>query len=243
MTKTGLILTYTGAMHVRGYSPPKVNQASSQKVHKDHAESDIVQALVWLDKNLGQNVEMIHTIHHCLRDLPPDYAIPTLIQLDESVKSHLISTKDDTIAYPAHNTAEHERRDILSALFLELNSRAFTQLDQYQLEAIIRNINSRLEWRARHPRSAQDTNIVDCLPFIRWPIACPIGDCLEVGGFFYMHTKFPLTQVIDLLTPVPSVHERTRLPGPNQRRYRPANMGSRSPGSILSLFGAEQLTT
>ena len=178
---------------------PKVSQASSRKVHKDHAESDVVQGLVWLDKNLGQNIEMIHTIHHCLRDLPPDQAIPTLIQLDDSVKSHLISTKDDTIAYPAHNTAEHERRDVLSALFLELNSRAFTQLDQYQLEAIIRNINSRLEWRARHPLSTQDTNIVDCLPFVRWPLHAPRG--LPGGNYiFYVYVKLPLTQMVDLVT-------------------------------------------
>lgn len=168
---------------------PKAGQTGAKKVQIDHAKSDVVQGLVWIDKNLGQNVEMIHTIHHCLRDLPLDQAIPTLVQLDDTVKAHLISAKEHTIAYPAHNTAEHERRDILSALFLELNSRAFAQLDQFQLEAVIRNINSRLEWRTRHPRSTQDKNIVDCLPFIRWPLHAARG--LPGGKLISMCTPNP----------------------------------------------------
>lgn len=150
------------------YSP--ASKTNPKAVQKDHAKSDMVQGLVWIDKNLGQNTEMIHTIYHCLRELPLDQAIPSIVQLDETVKSHLISAKEHTISYPTHRTSENELRDILSALFLELNSRAFPQLDHFQLEAIIRNINSRLQWRARHPLSVHHVNISECLPFVRWPL-------------------------------------------------------------------------
>ncbi len=44
---------------------PAAGQTGEKLVQLDHAKSDVVQGLVWIDKNLGQNIEMIHTIHHC----------------------------------------------------------------------------------------------------------------------------------------------------------------------------------
>ncbi|KAF9472741.1 hypothetical protein BDN70DRAFT_440589 [Pholiota conissans] len=144
--------------------------ASPKKSSADSANSDMVRSLVWIDKNLGQNIEMINAMYHCIRDLPLDQSIQTVVQLDESIKSHLISSHDQSIHYPTRSTSPDERRDMLSALFLELNSRAFPQLDQHQLESVVRNLNSRLDFLTRHPKQATHIEISKCLPFVHWPL-------------------------------------------------------------------------
>ncbi|KAF8183388.1 hypothetical protein BJ912DRAFT_928150 [Pholiota molesta] len=147
----------------QGRGQAKMSQA-------DHANSDMVRSLVWIDKNLGQNIEMIHTIYHCIRDLPLDQSAQIVVQLDESIKSHLTSASNQSLSYPSGATPQDECGDILSALFLELNSRAFPQLDRHQLEAIVRNLNSRIDYLNRHPKRAKEVQIHECLPFVRWPL-------------------------------------------------------------------------
>ncbi|KAF8969145.1 hypothetical protein BDZ97DRAFT_1915508 [Flammula alnicola] len=143
-------------------------RSKPQAVGNDHANSDIVHGLVWIDKNLGQSLEMIYAIYHCIRDLTLAPSIQVITSIGAQAKSHLLSKEMISYLGSTYTAPEDERRDVISAFFLEMNSRAFPQLDQYQIESVIRSLNTRLKKGVA--KNENDVRIVDSLPFIRWPL-------------------------------------------------------------------------
>ncbi|KAF8907263.1 hypothetical protein CPB84DRAFT_1744647 [Gymnopilus junonius] len=84
--------------------------------------------------------------------------------LCEKVQQHLTSKR--MVEY-LESTTEEERREINATLFLDINNYVFPQLHQFQLESVIRILNTRLQNAIELGDSVQ---IQDSLPFIRWPV-------------------------------------------------------------------------
>jgi hypothetical protein len=141
-------------------------QEARSKAHTkgatDDLGPDIVQGLAWIDKHLGQTVDMVYAVYHCIRDLSSTISQQVVSQISEKTKEHLSSEK---MANYLRSTSEEERCEIMAALFLEINNRAYPQLDQCQVESAVRILNTRLQ-----VKEDPDVPISESLPFVNWPI-------------------------------------------------------------------------
>ncbi|KIM36176.1 hypothetical protein M413DRAFT_31929 [Hebeloma cylindrosporum] len=146
------------------YEARRKDAADSRKDPTDDSRQDIVQGLAWIDKNLGQTVDMIYAVYHCIRDLPSAFSQHVVSQISEKTQAHLNSKNMTTYL---GSTSEEEHREIMAALFLELNNRTYPQLDQYQVESVVSILNSRL-----HAEAKEDHNvpIMESFPFVNWPV-------------------------------------------------------------------------
>ncbi|KAF8150871.1 hypothetical protein B0H34DRAFT_154850 [Crassisporium funariophilum] len=127
-----------------------------------YPDSDTVRGLAWIDVHLGRSFDMVLAVYHCIRDLPmtsnsASSAARVIAKTSENVEEYL---KTQKMVDRMRSASEEEYRDIVSALFLEENRRAFPQLDQYQLESVVRILNT----RSRNSDSHDDT------PFRFWPL-------------------------------------------------------------------------
>ena len=136
------------------------------KPHTSQANGDIVQGLTWIDKHLGQSIDMAFAMYNCIRELPSVASKQLLFSINEKAQQHLSSPR--MVEY-LNSTTEEERREVIATIFLEINNHVFPQLDQYQLESVIRILNTRLQNIVDHADIAQ-VQIKDSLPFIRWPL-------------------------------------------------------------------------
>jgi hypothetical protein len=98
------------------------------------------------------------------------------------------------------STSEEERREIMAALFLEINNRAYPQLDQYQVESVVRILNTRL-----HSEMKEDHNvpIAESFPFIKWPInirTLPAGQFPSFLVIVLFHSLKPPSRSADLIS-------------------------------------------
>jgi hypothetical protein len=107
---------------------------------------------------------MVYAVYHCIRDLSSAFSQQVVSQISEKTKDYLSSEK---MATYLGSTSEEERREIMAALFLEINNVGFPQLDQYQVESVVRILNTRL-----HPRTKErhDVPIAESFPFVKWPM-------------------------------------------------------------------------
>ncbi|KAF5327857.1 hypothetical protein D9619_004773 [Psilocybe cf. subviscida] len=129
-------------------------------LQREHIRSDLVGGLVWIDKHLGQSVEAIYSVYHCLKEFKwVTQSKQALLQISEKVATSLQTPKiSDYLA----SLSVAEQREMLSALFLEANDRAFPQLDQYRAESVVRVLNTRLG-----KKETGDSAVL--WPFLRWP--------------------------------------------------------------------------
>ena len=135
---------------------------AQRKDATDDSRRDIVQGLAWIDRNLGQTVDMIYAVYHCIRDLSSAFSQQVVSQISEKTGGYLSSKK---MATYLDSTSEAERREIMAALFLEINNRAYPQLDQYQVESVVRILNTRLQ-----VKEDPDVPIAESFPFVNWPM-------------------------------------------------------------------------
>lgn len=123
--------------------------------------SDTALGLAWIDRHLGQTLEMVHSVYHCIKDLDPVHGVQVVSQISESMQGYL---RGDAVSNEMKAMSDETRREFVSALFLEVNNRAFPQVDQSQVEAIVRILNTRVN------DTVEDTYLIDSPPFTRWPL-------------------------------------------------------------------------
>jgi len=140
----------------------KARSRAQRKDASDDSRRDIVQGLAWIDKNLGQTVDMIYAVYHCITDLSSAFSQQVVSHISEKTKDYLSSEK---MAAYLGSTSEEQRRQTMAALFLEINNVAFPQLDQCQVESVVRILNTRL-----HARVKEDVPIAESFPFVKWPM-------------------------------------------------------------------------
>jgi len=176
----------------------------------DDSRRDIVQGLAWIDRHLGQTVDMIYAVYHCIRDLSPAFSQQVVSQISEKTKGYLSSEK---MATYLGSTSEEERREIMAALFLEINNRAYPQLDQYQVESVVRILNTRLQ-----VKEDPDVPISESFPFVNWPMhirTLPAGQFPDFPVIALVHS-FTLCRSADLISQfllcVKHLVERRQLP-------------------------------
>jgi len=170
---------------------------AQRKDATDDSRLDIVQGLAWVDRNLGQTVDMVYAVYHCIRDLSSAFSQQVVSQISEKTKVYLSSEKMATYLGSAN---EDERREIMAALFLEINNRAYPQLDQYQVESVVRILNSRLH---AGMKEGHDIPIVESFPFVNWPIhirTLPAGKFLNFLVTALFHSFNPPCRSADLIS-------------------------------------------
>ena len=163
----------------------------------DDSRRDIVQGLAWIDKNLGQTVDMIYAVYYCIRDLSSAFSQQVVSHISEKTKDYLSSEK---MATYLGSTSEEERREVMAALFLEINNRAYPQLDQFHVESVIRILNTRL-----HSGTKENHNvpIAESFPFVNWPIhirALPAGQFPSFLVIALFHSLKPPCHFADLIS-------------------------------------------
>ena len=177
----------------------------------DDSRRDVVQGLAWIGRNLGQTADTVYAIYHCIRDLSSTFSRQVVSQISEKTKGYLSSEK--MVTYLG-TTKEEERREIMAALFLEINNRAYPQLDQYQVESVVRILNTRLQVKEDH-----DIPISESFPFVNWPMHIRMLPAGQFPGFLVIalfHPLKPTCHSADLISQfllcVKHLVERKQLP-------------------------------
>ncbi|KAF5327858.1 hypothetical protein D9619_004774 [Psilocybe cf. subviscida] len=131
------------------------------KEARENIQSDLVGGLVWIDKHLGQSVEATYFVYHCLKEFKwVTQSKQALQQISGKIATYLQSPAMSS--YLASIPAAAEEREIFLALFLEMHDRAFPHLDQYQVESVVRILNTRLGKKDKG-------DLAGSWPFLRWP--------------------------------------------------------------------------
>jgi len=177
----------------------------------DDSRCDIVQGLAWIGRNLGQTVDMVYAVYHCIRDLSSAFSQQVVSQISNKTEHYLSSEK--MVTYLG-STSEEERREIMATLFLEVNRPAYPQLDQYQVESVVRILNTRLQVKEDH-----DVPIAESFPFVNWPMhirTLPAGRFPSFLIIALFHPLKPPCHSADLISQfllcVKHLVERRQLP-------------------------------
>lgn len=141
---------------------------------RENIRSDLVDGLVWIDKHLGQSIEAVYSVYHCLKEFKwVTQSKKALQEISGKVATYI---KTPEMSAYLSSLSDAEQREILSVLFLEIHDRTFPQLDQYQVESVVRILNTRLGKRATRDSAG-------LWPFLRWPFdsvqALPAGKSVK----------------------------------------------------------------
>ncbi|CAA7266835.1 unnamed protein product [Cyclocybe aegerita] len=126
----------------------------------DHATIDSVRGLAWVDKHLGQSLDTVFAVYHCMEELRPMEAAHVVALNNEKIDGHLFS---DSMKSVMGDMSDNDCHETVSSLFLEENCRAFPQLGQCLIESTVRFLNSRMV-------TNNEDNIADSLPVLHWPL-------------------------------------------------------------------------
>ena len=137
-------------------------EAQSRAQTKDTTDDSRHDILAWIDRNLGQTMDMIYAVYHCIRDPSSVFSWQVISQISKKTKDYLSSKK--MITYLGL-TNEEECHEIMATLFLEINNHAYPQLDQYQVESVVRILNTHLQVKEDH-----SVSIAESFPFVNWPM-------------------------------------------------------------------------
>ncbi|PFH52675.1 hypothetical protein AMATHDRAFT_56728 [Amanita thiersii Skay4041] len=83
----------------------------------------LVNALTWINKTFSQSVDVVHTLYHCIVDLPPHIATRVISKLHppgmEVLENKLIDLEPSGFTKEDEGTASHTRNDALLAIYCQ----------------------------------------------------------------------------------------------------------------------------
>lgn len=139
----------------------EVEPQKHQQPHQGKPD-DLSIGLTWIIQNFKQNADAVHAIHHCLLDVSLPTAARVVGALDSRVDQRLSSMLRPQLlrSYTGERRflQPHSelKRDLVLAYFHEIHRQIHPESAIYQLEHIVRLMNSSEHWRLR--------------PYLEWPI-------------------------------------------------------------------------
>jgi hypothetical protein len=128
--------------------------AMKKQRYPTQVSNDMVRGLVWIDKHLENSVNMVFSIYHCIKSIPPEESAQVVLQINKDAQD------SSRLTEVMNSTAVADSREVNAALYLEEKSQKFPQLGPSHLDSVVRLLNTRM----KHSQST------DPLPFIYWPL-------------------------------------------------------------------------
>lgn len=134
--------------------------AMKKQLDPTQVSNDMVRGLVWIDKHLENSVNMVFSIYHCIKSIPPEESAQVVLRINRDAQDFSRLTE------VMNSTAVADSREVNSALYLEEKSQRFPQLGPSHLDSVVRLLNTRMK---------HSPHCTDPLPFIYWPLQDVVG--------------------------------------------------------------------
>jgi hypothetical protein len=152
-----------------------------QKMRRDERQQssdDLSEGLLWIIRNFNQKAETVHAIHHCLQDVSIPTAARVVGALDPRIDERLKAMLKPPILlepYRVQSLQPHTvlHRDLILAYFHGEQRQNHSESRIYQLEHIVRFMNSSENWRSSGPYLEWPVEDLNAYPPGTWRSHCP----------------------------------------------------------------------
>jgi len=129
--------------------------AMKKQLDPTQVSNDMVRGLVWIDKHLENSVNMVFSIYHCVKNIPPEEGAQVVLQINKDARD------SSRLTEVMNSSAVADSREVNAALYLEGKTQRFPELGPSHLDSVVRLLNTRMKHSPHCP---------DPLPFIYWPL-------------------------------------------------------------------------